>query len=242
MTSNALGQWQDAKDCRGQSPRIRVRLWWQYRPAQIWSSFCEGIRKIGSLCEQYVLGEDGEMAVMAFDHRIQTMTDFTSDADKVSAAFKQLKPGSSQSHLNDAAMEGVNRLRKRDKSRRRILLLISESRDAGCSMRVRDVLTEAEFQDVVVYTVEVSHLLTSLTSHPDPPRPSPIPPEARHLPVGVIGNLTTDSQGAICCSPSMGVYVSNIQRTVRVGEEHLCCESSREVYTRSSPAGASIPI
>ena len=46
-------------------------------------------------------------------------------------------------------------------------------------MRVRDVLTEAEFRDIAVYAVEVSHFLASLNYHPDPPRPSPIPPEAR---------------------------------------------------------------
>src|SRR5689334_1352559 len=152
-----------------------------------------GIRKIGSLFSGLVLSETGELAVLSFDHRVQTMTEFTSDATKISDALKKIKVGSSQSHLNDAAMRGVNMLRTRDKSRRRVLLLISETRDNGSQMGVRDVLTEAEFKDIAVYAVEVSRIMTSLTSHPDPPRPSGIPPEARTLPAGVIGTLTTDA-------------------------------------------------
>ena len=124
------------------------------------------IRKIGSLFSGLVLGDNGELAVLSFDHRVQTMTEFTSDADKISDAFKKIKSGSTPNHLNDAAMKAVNMLRTRDKSRRRILLLISETRDSGSEMAVRDVLTEAEFKDVTVYAVEVSHLLTSLNSHP----------------------------------------------------------------------------
>ncbi len=46
-----------------------------------------------------LLGENGEVAVLAFDHRIQTMTGFTSDPDKVHDAFKKLKPGSWTSKL-----------------------------------------------------------------------------------------------------------------------------------------------
>jgi VWFA-related protein len=113
------------------------------------------IRKIGSLFTGLVLGDNGEMAVLSFDHRVQTMTEFTSDPDKISNAFKAIKIGSTPNHVNDAAMKGVNMLRTRDKARRRILLLISETRDSGSSMGVRDVLTEAEFKDITVYAVEV---------------------------------------------------------------------------------------
>ena len=37
------------------------------------------IRKIGSLFTGLVLGDNGELAVLSFDHRVQTMTEFTSD-------------------------------------------------------------------------------------------------------------------------------------------------------------------
>ena len=190
-----------------------------------------GIRKIGSLFSGLVLGESGEIAVLSFDHRIQTMTDFTSDPDKISDAFKKLKIGSSPNHLNDAAMQAVNMLRKRDRTRRRVLLLIGETRDSGSEMRVRDVLTEAEFRDIAVYAVEVSHFLASLGYHPDPPRPSPIPPEARPLPAGVIATPTTDMQGMVCCSPSMGDW-SPLFKEIFTAVKAIFISNPQEVYTK----------
>ena len=195
------------------------------------ASILPGIRKVGGLFSGLVLGQNGELAVLSFDHRIQMMTDFTSDSDRISDAFKKLKIGSSPNHLNDAAMQGVNMLRKRDRSRRRVLLLIGETRDSGSTMRVRDVLTEAEFRDIAVYAVEVSHFLTSLNYHPDPPRPNPIPPEARHLPAGIIATQTTDAQGAVCCSPSTGDW-SPIFREVFTAVKGIFISNPQEVYTR----------
>lgn len=190
-----------------------------------------GIRKIGSLFSGLVLGENGEIAVLSFDHRVQTMTEFTSDSAKISAAFKKIKVGSSSNHLNDAAMQGVNMLRKRDRTRRRVLLLIGETRDNGSAMHVRDVLTEAEFRDIAVYSVEVSHLLASLNYHPDPPRPNRVPPEARPLPAGVIATPTTDSQGVVCCSPSMGDW-SPIFKEIFTAGKALFVSNPQEVYTQ----------
>jgi VWFA-related protein len=183
------------------------------------------IQKIGSLFSGLVLGDNGELAVLSFDHRIQTMTDFTSDPDKISNAFKAIKIGSTPNHVNDAAMKGVNMLRTRDKARRRILLLISETRDNGSQMTVRDVLTEAEFKDITVYAVEVSHLLTSLTSQHEPPRPNAIPPEARHLPAGIIGTQTTDAQ------QNMGDY-SPIIKEIFTAVKAIFISNPQEVYTK----------
>ncbi len=39
------------------------------------------IRRIGSLFDGLVLGDEGEIAVVAFDHRVQVLTNFTSDPD-----------------------------------------------------------------------------------------------------------------------------------------------------------------
>ena len=114
------------------------------------------VQKVGSAISAQILGDDGEAAVIEFDHRIQTLGDFSSDPDKLSAALKKLKPGSGSSRLNDATIEGVNMLRRRPVSRRRILLLIAESRDNGSEMKAREVLSAAEFADVVIYAIDIS--------------------------------------------------------------------------------------
>ncbi len=155
------------------------------------------VQKIGSLIDGLVTGDNGEVAVVAFDHRIQTLTDFTTDPDKISAAFKKLKPGSWSSRMNDAAMEAVRLLRNRPATQRRTLLVITESRDNGSEISYREVLTAAEFANVVVYSVNMSRLVASLSTQAQPPRPNPIPLEGRHTTAGVIDTPTTDSQMAV---------------------------------------------
>src|SRR5208282_3675373 len=52
------------------------------------------INRIGSMIEPVLIGEQGEAAVMAFDHRFRVMQDFTSDPNKIEAAIKKITPGS----------------------------------------------------------------------------------------------------------------------------------------------------
>ncbi len=152
------------------------------------------IQKLSSVFESLVLGDTGRIAVLAFDHRVTTLTDFTADPAKIDAAFKKLQPGSYSSNLNDATMKAINMLRDQPSTRRRILVLMSENRDKGSEIKTREVLTEADFANVAIYSINMSQLIAALTSKPLPPRPNPIPPEARQLPGGTIGTPTTDSQ------------------------------------------------
>jgi VWFA-related protein len=152
------------------------------------------IKRLSSVFESLVLGNNGELAVLAFDDRVTTLTDFTSEPAKIDAAFEKLTAGSDSSDLHDAAMRGVDLLRDRPSTRRRVLVLIAENRDQGSAAKIRKVLSAGEFASVVVHTVDVSQLLASLASSAQPNRASPIPPEARPLPAGVIGTPTTDAQ------------------------------------------------
>ena len=155
------------------------------------------IQKLSSVFESLVLGDNGELALVAFDHRFQELTGFTSDPAQIDAAFKKLKAGSYTSDLNDSAMQGIDMLRNRPPERRRVLVLISENRDKGSQIKPREVLNAAEFAQVVVYSVDISQLLSALTSQAQPNRPNPIPAYARQLPGGTIGTDTTDAQNQI---------------------------------------------
>jgi VWFA-related protein len=152
------------------------------------------IQKLGSLLQAQVLGDEGEVAVLEFDHRVQKLTDFTSDADKMTAALKSIKAGSWTSRLNDAAMEGVTMLRSRPTTRRRALLLISESTDKGSQIKPREVMAAADFANVVIYSIDMSHLMASLTATPPPLPTDNRPPGALHLPAGNVNTPTTDTQ------------------------------------------------
>jgi VWFA-related protein len=152
------------------------------------------INKIGALIQPQIIGDQGEAAVMAFDHRYRVMQDFTSDGDKIESAIKKITPGSSTSRMIDAVIESVRMLRSRPANRRRILLLISETRDKGSEGKVRDALTDIQMNNVSVYCVDISRGMAGLTSRPNDPRPDVLPPAAHPLPSQVPATPTTVMQ------------------------------------------------
>ena len=143
------------------------------------------LRRIGPLFQGLVTGDAGEVAVLCFDHRIQVLQDFTNDSDLISQAMMKLKQGSSTSAMIDAVTTGIRMLAKRPANRRRILLLISETRDRGSEGRVRDALTLAQVNNVLIYTVNVNRLAATFTTKMMAPRPDPLPAGSRPLPANV---------------------------------------------------------
>ncbi|HLK19856.1 MAG TPA: VWA domain-containing protein [Bryobacteraceae bacterium] len=152
------------------------------------------IQRIGTMLNDVIAGADGETAVIAFDHRVVVAQDFTNETGKITETMKKLTPGSSQHAVDDAVMTGIRMLRKRALDRRRILLLISEKRDKGSEIRVREVLTEAEFANVVIYSLDISSIVAGLTSKGMPPPPPSIPAAAQHMPAGVDATPTLVEQ------------------------------------------------
>ncbi len=140
------------------------------------------INKVGSLIQPMLIGDQGEAAVLAFDHRFRVMQDFTSDSAKIETAIKKITPGSRTSRLTDAVDESVRMLRSRPANRRRILLIISEVRDHGSEGKVRDTLMDVQVNNVSVYGVDISRMMAGLTSPPVPPRPDTLPPAMTPLP------------------------------------------------------------
>ncbi len=112
--------------------------------------------------------------------------------------MKKLKPGSRSSRLNDATIESVNLLKRRPDSRRKILLLIAESRDNGSELKAREVLSAAEFADVVIYAIDISKFVASITAPPSANRNilDTRPPGAVYAqgPTGGVQTPTTISQ------------------------------------------------
>jgi len=185
------------------------------------------IRKSASLFDSLVLGENGEVAFLSFDHRFKELSPFTSDPATIKEALseKNLKPGSASSRLNDAANMAIRMLKNRPSNRKKILLLISESRDIGSEAHVREVMTEAEFANVTVYSVDVSHLMTSLTGKTDPPRPSPLNPASRQLPGGYINTPGMEAQ------MQMGNFVP-VFKEIFIAAKSIFIKNPLEVYTK----------
>jgi VWFA-related protein len=136
------------------------------------------LKRIGTMLETLVLGETGEAAILQFDHRIEKLVDFTNDGAKLTEALQNLRPGSTSSVMNDAIIESVRMLKNRGPNRRRVILLIAETKDNGSGGRIREALREIQFNNVIVYPVNMSRWLNKLRTRDQPPRPSPLPPSA----------------------------------------------------------------
>ena len=143
------------------------------------------VNKIGNLIGPQVIGDSGETAVVAFDARIRVMQDFTTDAGKIAAAVKKIQPGSESNRMVDAVEEGTRMLRSRSKDRRRIMLLIGETRDLGSEAKRKEVLAGLMAYNITFYSVDMSRFITTLTTPPKAARPDPLPPAMHPLPPNV---------------------------------------------------------
>jgi VWFA-related protein len=157
--------------------------------------FLPTIKKLGSLLEGLVIGEQGECAVMAFDHRIRTLTDgFVSDSAEVKRALNKINPGSSTSAMIDTVFEATRLLKNRPNNRRRVLLLVSETQDKGSEGRIREALLSAQINNIIIYSININRLVDKLAKKMETPPQSHVPPGNRQLPPGVAMTQTNIDQ------------------------------------------------
>jgi VWFA-related protein len=130
------------------------------------------IRRIGGMIHPLVIGHRGEAAVVTFDNQITWRQDFTSDPDEIQAAVNRLKPGSQmQARLFDAVIEAA--LRMKDRKGRKVVLLISETRDRGSEARIESAVEAVEREGVQVFAAPYSAFSSAWLAKPeDLPPPS----------------------------------------------------------------------
>jgi VWFA-related protein len=161
------------------------------------------INKIGNMVGPQILGDRGEAAVIAFDSRIRTLQEFTSDPEKITVAVKKIQPGSMSSHLVDAVEAADHMLSTRPQNRRRVILMISETRDMGSEARTRETLIKVQLHNIVVYSVDISRMLAALnppTPYPRadnrPPAMNPVPSNQPATPNTVMQTFGTQGNSA----------------------------------------------
>lgn len=184
------------------------------------------IQRIGPMLNDILAGQDGEVALLAFDHRIQVAQDFTNETTKITEALKNMKPGSPNHAVIDAEMAAIRMLRRRPVDRRKVLLLISEKRDRGSEARIREALEEAEFANVTIYSLDISSLAATVTGTPIPPRPPAIPTTAEHVPAGGALTPTTVEQNYYT-----GNYIPLFVDIFK-GVKSLFVDDTLDVFTR----------
>ena len=152
------------------------------------------VKKIGVMIAPLLIGDQGEAAVIAFDSRIRTLQEFTSDSDKITKAVKGLTAGSEANRMIDAVSAATRMLRTRPANRRRIILYIGETRDNSSETRLREALMDLQYANVLFYPVDMSRLLTTLSAKPDPGRQDHREPAMVPLPSAVPATPTSVAQ------------------------------------------------
>jgi VWFA-related protein len=156
-------------------------------------SVLKQMKHIGSLTQE-IIGTQGEAAVLKFDGRLMTMQDFTKDPDKIKVAIDKINPGNSQSRMVDAVDMSVRMLKNRPKGNRKIVLLVSETRDEGSEARLRETLMAANFANVTVYCVDITQLAVRLTERQPDSGPVNMDPTTMNAPMGQPNTPTTMQQ------------------------------------------------
>jgi VWFA-related protein len=124
------------------------------------------IRTIGGMIQPLVVGARGEAALVTFDKEVKWVQDFTPDAALFQTAVTNLKPNwSQQGRMLDAVMEATDRLK--DREGRKILLIVSESRDRGSKAKFAEALEAVERAGIEIFGAHYSAYATAFTVRPE---------------------------------------------------------------------------
>jgi len=102
----------------------------------------EKFARLAPLVEQFLGAGNGEVALVEFDSQAVYREGFTRDTSVIEQDLEQLEPGDGGAAILDAAGTSLEILERRPPERRRILLLISESRDHGSKTVTASQLVE----------------------------------------------------------------------------------------------------
>ncbi len=152
------------------------------------------IRKSGLLLQGLVTGQEGDAAIIAFDHRMQVMQDFTSDAGRLDDAMHRITTGSTTAALVDAVLDADRMLKRHDRQnvRRRVVILMSRNIDKGSQAHLEETIRNMQFDNVIVYCVDISKVKTALLKKPDYPAPQNGRQPAAALP-NITGQTMSDT-------------------------------------------------
>ena len=157
--------------------------------------FLPSISKIGNLIQPLLIGDQGLAAIIAYDGRIRTLQEFTSDPEKITKAVKSISPGSNSNRLVDSVEAAVRMLKNQPKNRRRVILNIGETRDIASEARVRETVMGLQLHNIEYFAVDMSRFISTLTAPPKVGRPDNLPPAMRGpLPMGQASTPTTIAQ------------------------------------------------
>jgi len=115
------------------------------------------IGTLASMLDPILTNPDNEAALVLFDSRLDLARDFTNRGDDIESSLRNLAAGDNGARILDAVAYCARLLSKRDSGRRRVLLVVSETRDHGSKFsRLDDVIRRVGENDVLVFAAVFS--------------------------------------------------------------------------------------
>jgi VWFA-related protein len=136
------------------------------------------IKKTASVISNYITndmetGAPSLAAVVTVSDEVRIEEDFTADPNILGDVFAKISAAGDSGRLLDGVSLACDMLAARKEPARRMIVLISESRDRQSKAHFADVVVKAQKDDVVVYTLSCSAYATAFTQKASDRQPPP---------------------------------------------------------------------
>lgn len=125
-------------------------------------SMIPAIQSLGSIFTETVMALNGKAAVITYNSTVNVRQPFTQDHDAVEKAIAGAEFDDPRMHLYDAMARAVEMLKDDAPKRRRIMLVVGESRDDGSKANFGEVVREAEHANISIYAIGPSSAVRDL--------------------------------------------------------------------------------
>jgi VWFA-related protein len=124
----------------------------------------EKLRKSAPMIEALVAGYEGEVALIGYDSDVRLLADFSGDGKEFGAKLRGLRAQGGGGRMHDAAMEAARLLAGRVPGRRRVLMILGESKDLGSKASLVEAANAVQESNVTVYASTWSRMVTPFTN------------------------------------------------------------------------------
>ena len=117
----------------------------------------------GILFSQLMAADQGETALIAFGDKVTELVDFTSNPDDLTHVLKRIRTQGGGAAVLDGLSTALTMLSHRQPGRRRIVLMISESRDRSSDAKLPEVVLQAQRLNAAIYWLTYSTTFSRYT-------------------------------------------------------------------------------